>query len=58
MSPLVADIIVIAILVLIISLACAYIYKERKKGRHCIGCPSAGRCPRRNMGCSGDSRAK
>lgn len=22
-----------------------YIYKEKKKGVHCIGCPSAGNCP-------------
>ncbi|MBQ4220295.1 MAG: FeoB-associated Cys-rich membrane protein [Butyrivibrio sp.] len=31
-------------LVLILGLAIGYIYKEKKKGTHCIGCPSAGNC--------------
>jgi len=35
----------VVILILFIG-ACLYIYKEKKKGRHCIGCPMAGNCPR------------
>lgn len=38
------DLIVILILVLIVGAAIRYIVKEKKKGVHCIGCPSAGSC--------------
>lgn len=33
-----------AIIILLVSGASCYIYKEKKKGRHCIGCPMAGEC--------------
>jgi hypothetical protein len=39
-----ADLIAIAVIVLILGLAIRYIYKEKKKGTHCIGCPMAGSC--------------
>ena len=39
-----ADLIVIAIVLLIVGAAMAYIIKEKKKGTKCIGCPSAGTC--------------
>ncbi|MBQ8834036.1 MAG: FeoB-associated Cys-rich membrane protein [Oscillospiraceae bacterium] len=45
------DIIVIVILVLILGLSAFYIYKEKKSGKKCIGCPYAGSC---NGGCSGN----
>ena len=32
------------IIILLFSGASYYIYKEKKKGRHCIGCPMAGQC--------------
>ena len=38
------NIIALAVIVLILGLAISYIYKEKKKGTHCIGCPSAGNC--------------
>ena len=50
MGSLIADIVIIVILIASVSGACVYIYKERKKGRHCIGCPSSATCPRRNDG--------
>ena len=50
MSALIANIIVIAILILIVSGACYYIYKEKKKGNHCIGCPYADSCPKHKSG--------
>ena len=50
MGSLIADIVIIVILIASVSGACVYIYKEKKKGRHCIGCPSAATCPRRNAG--------
>lgn len=33
-----------AVIVLLLGLAISYIYKEKKKGTHCIGCPMAGNC--------------
>lgn len=36
-----ADIIVIIILVIVIGLAVLFIYREKKKGRKCIGCSSS-----------------
>ena len=38
------NIIAFAVIVLVVGLAIRYIYKEKKKGTHCIGCPSAGSC--------------
>jgi hypothetical protein len=33
-----------AVICLLLGLAIGYIYKEKKKGTHCIGCPMAGNC--------------
>lgn len=33
-----------AVIVLLFGLAVRYIYKEKKKGTACIGCPMAGKC--------------
>ncbi|MCR5094128.1 MAG: FeoB-associated Cys-rich membrane protein [Lachnospiraceae bacterium] len=52
MGAMLSNIIIIAVLFLLVPGACAYIYKEKKRGSHCIGCPMAGSCPRKNMGCS------
>ena len=38
------NIVVIAVIVLIIGLAVAYVIKEKKKGVKCIGCPNAKTC--------------
>lgn len=38
------NIIIIAVVALIVGLALGYIYKEKKKGKACIGCPFAGSC--------------
>ena len=38
--------IVIAVVGLIVGLASAYIYKEKKKGVQCIGCPHSRTCSR------------
>lgn len=42
------NIIIIAVLALIIALAVGYIYKEKKKGKKCIGCPYAAECASKN----------
>ena len=39
MSSIIANIIVTVILICIVGAALYYIYKEKKKGTRCIGCP-------------------
>ena len=39
-----ADIIAIVLLALALFFACRHIYREKKKGTMCIGCPQAGTC--------------
>ncbi|MBP3313632.1 MAG: FeoB-associated Cys-rich membrane protein [Oscillospiraceae bacterium] len=38
------DVIIIAILVLILGGAGLYVYKAKKSGKKCIGCPDSGTC--------------
>ena len=38
------NVIIIAVVLLIVGLAALYIYKAKKKGRKCIGCPCGGSC--------------
>ena len=35
---------IILVLAVIIGLAARYVYKEKKSGKTCIGCPHAGAC--------------
>ena len=46
-----ATVLAVIALAVILFFAARYIYKEKKKGAHCIGCPMAGSCPRKNLGC-------
>ena len=46
-----ADMIVIAVIVLIIGAASAYIIKAKKSGKKCIGCPDSATCNRNCAGC-------
>ncbi|MBQ8598099.1 MAG: FeoB-associated Cys-rich membrane protein [Lachnospiraceae bacterium] len=49
-----ANFIVVAVVLMIIGAAVAYIIKEKKHGVKCIGCPAAGTCPSSKGGqCSG-----
>lgn len=48
------NVIVIAVVVIIIGLAGLYVYKAKKSGKKCIGCPSAGTCgskQKKDCGC-------
>ena len=36
------SIIIVAVLVLIVGLAGGYVYKAKKSGKKCIGCPDSG----------------
>lgn len=51
-------IIVIVILALILGGAVAYIYKAKKKGVKCIGCPAAGKCSGHCASCAGGCDSK
>ena len=48
-----ADLILTAILIGVVGCAIRYIRKEKKRGVHCIGCPSAGTCAKRRQAESG-----
>ncbi len=45
-----ATLIAVLALILVLYLAIRYIYKEKKKGNQCIGCPYAGSCQKHKMG--------
>ena len=47
------DVIVISIVLIIVGLISLYIYKEKKKGVKCIGCPSACTCGENKSACGG-----
>ncbi len=46
------DIIIAAVLVVIVGGAIAYIYKAKKSGKKCIGCPDGCSCSAKNGICS------
>ena len=47
------DIIVIAIVLLIVGLAAFYVYRAKKSGQKCIGCPHSKACSTKSSsGCS------
>ena len=49
------DIVLLAVIALIVGGAGVYIYKAKKRGAKCIGCPNGGKgC---SCGCSGCTRA-
>ena len=45
------DIIVIAVLVVILGAAAAYIIRAKKSGQKCIGCPYSKTCASKGCGC-------
>lgn len=44
------NLIVIGILLVLVGAAVFYIWKEKKRGTRCIGCPSAGCCAGKECG--------
>lgn len=46
------DIIIIAVIVAILAFAGWYIYKSKKSGKKCIGCPDGCSCSSAEGGCS------
>jgi hypothetical protein len=51
MGPI--DFIIIAIIALVVGGAVAYIIKEKRSGKKCIGCPDSSSCGNNN-GCQGN----
>lgn len=49
------NVIAVAVIVLIVGGAIAYIIKAKKSGKKCIGCPDACSCQNQN-GCCGHSQ--
>ncbi len=47
------NVIIVAVLVLIAGLASFYIYKAKKSGKKCIGCPEGSSCSGSCSGCGG-----
>lgn len=54
------DLIIIVIVGLILGLAGGYIYREKKNGSGCIGCPDSKTCASKGgcAGCSGGCKCK
>ncbi len=50
MSGIMINVIATLVLIVIVSSASYYIYKEKKKGTKCIGCPMAGNCAKYKNG--------
>ncbi len=48
-----ADLIVVAVVLVIVGAAIAYIVKEKRRGVRCVGCPSGGICSRKREGTVG-----
>lgn len=47
------DYLLIGVLLLIVGLAAYAVYRSKKSGKRCIGCPDSGTCPSaKNGGCS------
>jgi len=38
------NVIIVAVLVVVVGLASLYVYKAKKSGKKCIGCPGGGSC--------------
>ena len=45
------NIILIAILIFIVGSILFYLYKTKKRGEHCIGCPYAKECSKKSNTC-------
>ena len=50
--------IVLAVVAVIVGLAAGYIYKAKKRGQKCIGCPDSGSCSGKCAGCNGGCNCK
>ena len=49
----IADFVIIFVIALILGLAGGYVYKAKKNGKKCIGCPDSCSCSGNCSGCCG-----
>lgn len=47
------NVIAVAVIGVILGAAAGYVYKEKKRGVRCVGCPEGERCGGNCGGCSG-----
>ena len=47
------DFLIIAVIAVILGAVIWYIYRSKKKGVKCIGCPDSGQCSGKCPGCKG-----
>lgn len=52
------DIIIILIIVALVAAISIYLYKAKKRGEKCIGCPYAKQCGGGNCSCSSEHKKK
>ena len=45
------DYVILAIVALVLGLAAYFIYRSKKSGKRCIGCPDSGKCSGQCAGC-------
>jgi len=45
------DVIIILIVAAVLALAGLYVYKAKKSGQKCVGCPHSKTCSSKNCGC-------
>ena len=50
------NVIIIAVILIIVALSGGYVYKAKKKGVKCIGCPDGSKCSGACSGCCGCSQ--
>lgn len=50
------NLIVMLVVAIIVGCAAGYIYKSKKQGVKCIGCPSGGKCSGNCSCCSGSDK--
>ncbi len=57
---MIENIVTVAIIVVVLGLAGLYVYKAKKSGKKCIGCPASGSCGAKgSCSCScGNSKEK
>lgn len=45
------DLIITVVILAVVALAVRYIYKAKKSGKKCVGCPDGGSCSAGSCGC-------
>lgn len=48
------DVILTIVIVAVIAFAGLFLYRAKKRGEHCVGCPHSKECSKRSCGSNGD----